>query len=202
MCGTEIQNPTAQGELHFIAPDCPVETCNGMFFRYLHTSSGLLGLGVVCGFRFVRLLCCLWVWMLNSNKRAGSVLQYWRIWPMDPRWVLSKCIISSGAGLCMWSMANMVHLFKKWTSSNTQSSIIFFREKDRLQRCKGKWDKMQHDLPSKINLQTLTDLADTGNPTVLLPQGVSESLDFVGWISSSTSHAGEVNWLPHKWVGN
>lgn len=102
---------------------------------------------------------------------------------MDPRWVLS-----SGAGLCTWSMANVVHLFKKRTSSNTQSSMIFFTEKDHLQRHKGKWDKMQHDLPSKINLQSLADLADKGNPTVL---DVSESLDFVDWISSSISHAGE-----------
>lgn len=40
--------------------------------------------------------------------------------------------------------------------------------KDQLQRCEGKWDKMQHDLPTKINLKSLADLADKGNPAVLL----------------------------------
>lgn len=38
---------------------------------------------------------------------------------------------------------------------------------------------MQHDLPSKINLKSLTDLADKGNPTVLLLRAFSESPAFV-----------------------
>lgn len=51
--------------------------------------------------------------------------------------------------------------------------------KDQLQRSEGKWDKMQHDLPTKINLKSLTDLADKGNPAVLLFWDFSEAPAFV-----------------------
>jgi len=38
---------------------------------------------------------------------------------------------------------------------------------------------MQHDLPSKLNLKSLTDLADQGNPTVLLLWDFGEFPAFV-----------------------
>lgn len=50
---------------------------------------------------------------------------------------------------------------------------------------------MQHDLSSKINLKSLTDLVDKGNPTVLFLQDFSESPAFVLWISKNVSRAGE-----------
>lgn len=50
---------------------------------------------------------------------------------------------------------------------------------------------MQHDLSSKINLKSLTDLVDKGNPTVLFLQDFSESPAFVLWIFNNVSHVEE-----------
>lgn len=50
---------------------------------------------------------------------------------------------------------------------------------------------MQHDLPTKINLKSLTDLADKGNPAVLLFWDFIEAPAFVLWIFNVLSHAGK-----------
>lgn len=92
---------------------------------------------------------------------------------------------------CVPCRATILEGLAERSGSSTHSLVTFFWKKDHLQRHEGKWDKMQHDLSSKINLKSLTDLVDKGNPTVLLLQDFSESPAFVLWISNSVSCAGE-----------
>lgn len=92
---------------------------------------------------------------------------------------------------CVPCHATILEGLAERSGSSTHSLVTFFWKKDHLQRHEGKWDKMQHDLSSKINLKSLTDLVDKGNPTVLLLQDFSESPAFVLWISNSVSCAGE-----------